>query len=74
MKAVLKLPILLYKKIISPLIPARCRFYPTCSSYCLECLDKLPIHLALWYSTKRILKCNAFFEGGVDPVPSKDIK
>jgi putative membrane protein insertion efficiency factor len=54
---------------ISPLMPARCRYYPTCSSYCLECLDTLPIHLALWYSVIRILKCNPIFSGGVDEVP-----
>ena len=74
MRKILKLPILIYKNFISPLIPARCRFYPTCSSYCLESLDKLPIHLALWYSVKRILKCNPLFEGGHDPVPSVEKK
>ena len=70
MKFIFKLLIKFYQNFISPLIPARCRFYPTCSTYCYECFDKLPIHRALWYSVIRILKCNPLFKGGVDHVPS----
>jgi putative membrane protein insertion efficiency factor len=53
------------------MMPAHCRYVPTCSQYCVECIEKLPIYLALWYSLLRILKCNQFFPGGYDPVPEK---
>ncbi|MDY5836040.1 MAG: membrane protein insertion efficiency factor YidD [Eubacteriales bacterium] len=58
-----------YQRRISPLLPAACRYYPTCSNYALEALQ---IHgffkgsaLAIW----RILRCNPWSKGGVDPVP-----
>lgn len=58
-----------YQRAISPLFPAACRYYPTCSNYALEAIQ---IHgffkgsaLAMW----RILRCNPFSKGGVDPVP-----
>lgn len=60
-----------YKKFISPLFPPKCRFYPTCSSYALEAISKFGAFrgsvLAVW----RILRCNPWNEGGIDPVPDK---
>lgn len=66
---VLSLPIILYRKVISPLKPPCCRFTPTCSQYALEALRKHgPIKglgLAIW----RILRCNPWGGSGYDPVP-----
>ena len=56
---------------ISPLFGPRCRFYPTCSQYALECLE---VHGALKGSLlaiRRLMRCNILFPGGVDPVPPK---
>ena len=60
-----------YKKFISPLLGDNCRFYPTCSVYAMQAIE---IHgpvkgcsLAAW----RVLRCNPFCKGGVDPVPPK---
>lgn len=58
-----------YQLAISPMIGSRCRFYPTCSQYSLSCFEKFPFLIALWYSIKRILKCNPLNAGGVDLVP-----
>lgn len=60
-----------YQILISPLLGANCRFSPTCSTYCKECLESFPVHKALWYSLKRILKCHPFHSGGHDPVPEE---
>ena len=59
----------MYKKIISPLLPPSCRFYPTCSQYAIEALYKYGFLKGSSLSLKRILKCNPFHEGGFDPVP-----
>jgi hypothetical protein len=58
-----------YQKYISPGLPPRCRFYPTCSSYSIEAFEKYGFIKGLYLSVKRILKCNPFFKGGYDPVP-----
>jgi len=62
----------LYKRIISPLLPAACRFYPTCSSYADEALKQHGLIRGLAYTCWRLLRCNPLCEGGVDPVPSTE--
>ncbi|PZA07374.1 membrane protein insertion efficiency factor YidD [Meiothermus sp. PNK-Is4] len=60
-----------YQRFISPLKPPTCRFYPTCSHYAVEALER---HGALWGSylaVKRILKCHPLHPGGIDPVPQQ---
>lgn len=58
-----------YKKLISPLLPDSCRFYPTCSTYSLEAINKYGPFKGLYLSIKRILKCHPFHPGGYDPLP-----
>ena len=60
-----------YQKFVSPLLPASCRHYPTCSSYSIEAFQIHGFFTGLYLTVKRILKCNPFFEGGYDPVPEK---
>lgn len=71
LKKIFILPIKLYKKFISPLIPPRCKYYPTCSSYAITSIERFGIFrgsiLAFW----RLLRCNPFSNGGVDYVPQK---
>jgi hypothetical protein len=57
-----------YKKFISPLFPPRCRFYPSCSSYAIQALEKYGIFKGGIKATYRILRCNPFNKGGYDPV------
>ncbi|MBL7665411.1 MAG: membrane protein insertion efficiency factor YidD [Bacteriovoracaceae bacterium] len=58
----------LYKTLFSPFLGKNCRFHPSCSSYCLECFERLSFFKALWYSIRRISKCHPFHPGGYDPL------
>ncbi|MCH5290473.1 MAG: membrane protein insertion efficiency factor YidD [Treponema sp.] len=58
-----------YQICISPLLPACCRYTPSCSQYALEALQKHGPLKGLYLAVKRILRCNPFHEGGFDPVP-----
>lgn len=58
-----------YKWFISPIFPPACRFYPTCSQYALEAIQKFGPARGLWLALKRLLKCHPFNPGGYDPVP-----
>lgn len=60
-----------YKTFISPLLPPRCRFYPSCSSYGLEAIQLHGAIKGSYLTIKRLLKCHPFHEGGIDPVPKK---
>ena len=65
----------LYQKIISPLKPApTCRFYPTCSQYGVEAIQRFGAFKGGFITIKRILKCHPFHPGGIDPVPEKEEK
>ena len=58
-----------YRFLISPFFLNSCRFEPSCSIYCIECLKNYNLLKALFKSAKRILKCNPWFgKGGYDPV------
>lgn len=61
-----------YKFAISPLFPASCKFYPSCSQYAIEALQQRGLITGSLLSIKRILKCNPFSSGGFDPVPLKN--
>ncbi|WP_025079933.1 membrane protein insertion efficiency factor YidD [Lactobacillus hamsteri] len=61
----------IYQELISPLFPPSCRYYPTCSSYMIDALKKHGPILGLIMGIFRILRCNPFVRGGVDPVPDK---
>ena len=69
MNRVLITIIIFYKKYISPLKPACCRFYPTCSEYAIEAIQKYGCFKGTFLSLKRLLKCHPYHPGGCDPVP-----
>lgn len=54
-----------------PLAGRCCRFYPTCSCYAHEAIEKFGPVRGLWLSLKRLVRCHPFAEGGVDPVPER---
>jgi putative membrane protein insertion efficiency factor len=57
-----------YQRIISPMVGPRCRFYPTCSHYAIESLERHGLIRGTAKTTCRILKCHPFHPGGIDPV------
>ncbi|MBN8250772.1 membrane protein insertion efficiency factor YidD [Priestia flexa] len=61
-----------YQKVISPLTPPTCRFYPTCSHYGVEAIKRFGAFKGGWLTIKRISKCHPFHPGGMDPVPEKE--
>jgi uncharacterized protein len=63
-----------YQVALSPLKPPTCRFYPTCSHYGLEAINRFGPIKGSWLSLIRILKCHPFYPGGIDLVPEKKEK
>lgn len=61
-----------YRKFISPLKRPSCIYYPTCSTYALEALERFGFFKGSYLSLKRILRCHPFAKGGYDPVPYKE--
>jgi uncharacterized protein len=68
-KPLLLILIKLYQFFISPLTGPNCRFYPSCSAYALEAVQKHGSLKGTWLAVKRILRCHPFHAGGFDPVP-----
>ena len=66
---VLTFVVVAYRRYLSPVLPARCRFYPSCSAYAMEAVARHGAirgsGLAIW----RLLRCHPFHPGGYDPVP-----
>lgn len=58
-----------YQLFISPLIPASCRYTPSCSAYAVEAVERHGVLRGSWLATKRIFRCHPFRPGGHDPVP-----
>lgn len=69
----LSLPIHLYRYLVSPLLPASCRFTPTCSAYALEALEAHGPFKGLYLAARRLLRCHPITwlggSSGFDPVP-----
>ena len=74
MKYILLKLVRFYQIAISPMKPPSCRFYPTCSHYGLEAIERFGPFKGSWLTIKRILKCHPLHPGGFDPVPEKQEK
>lgn len=57
-----------YKWILSPVLPSACRFYPTCSEYMREAVERYGAAKGVWMGVRRLLRCHPFQAGGFDPV------
>ena len=58
-----------YKRFVSPLLPAACRFYPTCSEYATQAVETHGLLKGTGMSLWRLARCQPFSKGGYDPVP-----
>ncbi len=71
MKKIIIILLKIYKKTISPVISffgIHCKYYPTCSEYMMQAIEKYGIIKGILLGTKRLLKCNPFSKGGYDPL------
>ncbi|MCC8043861.1 MAG: membrane protein insertion efficiency factor YidD [Oscillospiraceae bacterium] len=66
-----QIPIIIYKRFISPCFPPCCKYYPSCSSYMLTALERFGVIRGLALGTLRLLRCHPWSLGGVDYVPEK---
>ena len=71
MKAIVLAPIRLYQRVISPGLPRRCKYEPTCSRYAAQAIHRYGILRGLVLAVWRLLRCNPFSHGGFDPVEAQ---
>ena len=57
-----------YKLMVSPFLPSACRYYPSCSEYMRQAVEKHGVSRGLWMGAKRLARCHPFHAGGLDPV------
>ena len=65
------LPIKFYRFFISPFLPRACKYHPSCSVYAIEAIMRHGLIKGFWLTFWRILRCNPWVDGGLDPVPPK---
>jgi uncharacterized protein len=70
---VLVLPIRLYQRLVSPLFGQRCRYYPSCSEYAAQAIQRFGILRGLVLAGWRLLRCNPWSNGGFDPVEDQRV-
>ena len=63
-----------YKRFLSPILPASCRFAPTCSEYAAEAIEKHGLLHGGTLAVRRLLRCGPWHPAGYDPVPSAEIR
>lgn len=68
MKVMLLAAVSVYQRLISPVLPSACKFYPTCSEYAREALQKYGAARGSWMAMRRLFRCRPFAPGGFDPV------
>ena len=66
-------PIRLYQRAISPLLPARCKYHPTCSAYAVQAVEAHGILRGAVIAGWRLLRCNPWSHGGYDPVSAQTL-
>lgn len=63
-----------YRAVISPLYGDVCKYYPTCSAYSLEAVQRHGAIKGTWLTMRRLVRCHPWSQGGFDPVPATDVQ
>jgi uncharacterized protein len=71
MRRLVLAPIVIYQRVISPALPRRCKYEPTCSAYAVQAIREFGILRGLVLAAWRLLRCNPFSRGGFDPVDAQ---
>lgn len=66
-----KAPLLFYQRVISPGLPRRCKYEPTCSRYALQAIERHGVLRGMVLASWRLLRCNPWSHGGYDPVQAQ---
>ena len=72
-RAVFLAPIRVYQRLISPALPRRCKYEPTCSRYSVQAIEEYGILRGLVLAIWRLLRCNPWSDGGYDPVEAQRV-
>ena len=71
--AALLAPVRAYQRFISPALPRRCKYHPTCSAYAIDAVREFGVARGLVLAGWRLLRCNPFSHGGYDPVSDQTL-
>jgi uncharacterized protein len=71
LRSVALAPLILYSRLISPALPRRCRYEPTCSAYAIQAVKRFGVLRGAVLAAWRLLRCNPFSDGGYDPVDAQ---
>jgi putative membrane protein insertion efficiency factor len=71
MKAVVLAPLRFYRRFISPGLPPRCKYHPSCSAYAVQVIERYGILRGVVLAVWRVLRCNPWSHGGYDPVEAQ---
>ncbi len=72
-RSIVVAPIRLYQRVISPGLPARCRYHPSCSAYAIEAIRRYGVLRGVVLAAWRVLRCNPWSHGGVDFVEDQTL-
>ena len=72
-RAVILAPVQLYRRFISPALPARCKYHPTCSAYAVQAVRRYGLMRGVVLAAWRVLRCNPWSHGGVDFVEDQTL-
>ncbi|RWZ67881.1 membrane protein insertion efficiency factor YidD [Labedella populi] len=63
--------LIVYRRVVSPLYGDVCRYYPSCSSYTLQAIQRFGLLIGAFFGARRLLRCHPWAEGGFDEIPEK---
>jgi putative membrane protein insertion efficiency factor len=72
MSALAAAAVVVYQRLVSPLLPRACRFAPSCSEYARLALLEYGLARGAWLAARRLLRCHPFHPGGYDPLPTRE--